>query len=203
MSILRTLTEAQFNGQLRPKLAGIYARYKDVTGTGIEIGIPTRMEYLNMIYSEYRQMLHSINKVSYTADDVDCEQMKQAMDTDRTMLVSTLHNHPHPLLYGFDIEMAKVYNLMARAVHDFVHYTNNFLPCTAYQEYLCWIEQSMGKEKEIKQILFSEIVLQASYCEQFGHFAPNMNTYFEQARQFIHHQKLVLVDYEALINSVQ
>ena len=203
MNALRTLTEAQFNEQLRPKLAGIYARYKDVTGAGIDVGVPIRMEYLNMIYSEYHQMLHSINKVSYTADEVDCEQMKQAMDTDGTMLVSVLYNHPHPLLYGFDTEMAEQYNLIARAVHDWVHYVNDYLPCTAYQEYLCWLKQSKGRSKEIQQILFSEIVLQASYCEQFGHFAPNMNTYFKQSRRMIKHQKLVLVDYEALINSVQ
>jgi hypothetical protein len=62
-------------------------------------------------------------------------------------------------------------NLQFRAVHDYLHYVLQ-APFTAEGEI-----QVYGLQKKLhcsaigQQILFSEVVLQACYCEYFGKFA--------------------------------
>jgi hypothetical protein len=62
-------------------------------------------------------------------------------------------------------------NLKFRAVHDFLHY---FLqqPFNYLGEYKVYQAQKhIHKSQLRRQILYSEVVLQAAYCEYFGHFS--------------------------------
>lgn len=79
------------------------------------------------------------------------------------MLISSLHNDSK-LLPG-DL------NLKFRAVHDFLHY---FLqqPFGYYGEYKVYQAQKhIHKSLLRRRILYSEVVLQAAYCEYFGKFS--------------------------------
>lgn len=63
-------------------------------------------------------------------------------------------------------------NLKARAVHDWVHYILQ-APFTAEGEIRVYGFQRQFHHSQLsKQILFSEVVLQACYAEYFGKFAP-------------------------------
>lgn len=63
-------------------------------------------------------------------------------------------------------------NLMFRAVHDYLHYILQ-QPFGFAGEYKVYQAQKhMHKSRIGRQILFSEVVLQAAYCEYFGTFAP-------------------------------
>jgi hypothetical protein len=62
-------------------------------------------------------------------------------------------------------------NLKFRAVHDHLHYLlqQEFDFAGEYKVYQA--QKNMHKSKIGKQILYSEVVLQAAYCEYFGRFA--------------------------------
>ena len=186
---MKTLTKEEFNSRL-PRLSAIYRRYKD---DGDKIPLSVRMQLKFIVFGEYRDIPF---EVIDTDQEVDCQQMQKAIDEKGVLLVSNLHNNPHPAIFGYDIAEAKEFNIMSRAVHDWVHYENDYLPCTAYHEYLCWLKQSEGRSDIVKMILFSEIVLQASFCEyNNGAFAP-LITVKDANGNSIECQKVVLIDYE-------
>jgi hypothetical protein len=178
------LTKEQFNSRI-PHLSAIYDRYADNSHL---ITVDDRMAYKNQLSNKFESIPMYVDFVDR---DIDCKEMVKIITEINELHISSQYNHPNPNLYGYDTEEAKQFNLMARAVHDWVHYDNDYLPCTAYQEYKCWLKQSEGLEEKFKCILFSEIVLQAAYCEHNGRFAPLTSGGF---------QKLVLIDYNEALN---
>lgn len=185
---MKILTQDEFNAKL-PRLSAIYRRYKD---DGNRIPISYRMQYKFRVYEQYRKIPVEVIDIDR---DIDCQEMEKAIDEQQILVISNLYNNPHPAIFGHDMAEAREFNIMARAVHDWVHYENDYLPCTAYQEYLCWIKQSEGMPDTIKQILFSEIVLQAAFCEyNNGTFAPLITK--DANGNSIECQKVVLIDYE-------
>lgn len=128
-------------------------------------------DMLNNISAETIKELHEYVKrefdkiAGFTLFDnveIDCKTMRERYNKDGILYISSLHNNS-PL---FPNEL----NLQFRAIHDYIHLTKNF-GCDYEGEYLTFIEQSKGLSKEAKQVLFSEIVLQACYCLYTGNFA--------------------------------
>lgn len=92
------------------------------------------------------------------------KELTDDIKTNKVMRISTDHNES-TLLPG-------ILNLQFRAVHDYLHYTLQ-QPFTAAGEINVFkMQKKFHSEGISQQILFSEVVLQACYCEYFGEF-PN------------------------------
>lgn len=92
------------------------------------------------------------------------EQLTADVLGNNIMKISSLNNS--------SLLLPGLFNLKFRAVHDYLHY---FLqqPFGFAGEYKVYQAQKhMHKSRIGRQILFSEVVLQAAYCEYFGTFAP-------------------------------
>lgn len=91
------------------------------------------------------------------------DQLTRQIAAHNVMLVSS-DNNDSKLLPG-------LLNLQFRAVHDYLHYLlqQEFDFVGEYKVYQA--QKHMHKSKIRKQILYSEVVLQAAYCEYFGRFA--------------------------------
>lgn len=91
------------------------------------------------------------------------DQLSKDIRGNGIMLISRDHNDSK--LLGDEV------NLMFRAIHDYLHYVLQ-APFNAEGEIKVYKLQKKLHESEIsKQILFSEVVLQACYAEYFGKFA--------------------------------
>lgn len=138
------------------KYAVAYMRGKDMLNN---ISAETITELHEYVRREYNKIQHLV----YTeAKEIDCDLMREKWAVNGKLFISTLHNNS-PLF-------PESLNIQFRAIHDYIHLTKNF-GCDYEGEYLTFLEQSKGLSNEAKQVLFSEIVLQACYCLYTGNFA--------------------------------
>lgn len=94
----------------------------------------------------------------------NCDQLSKDIRGNGLMLISS-DNNESTLLPG---EL----NLQFRAVHDYIHYILQ-APFDAAGEIRVYnLQKEFHKSQVSKQILFSEVVLQACYAEYFKRFAP-------------------------------
>lgn len=91
----------------------------------------------------------------------DLDEMTKDIKTKNLLKISQLHN-THPL---FTLEQ----NLRFRAIHDYVHYTNQS-DFSLEGEYKTFLAQCRTCRPESIPALYTEIVLQAAHMEYFGTF---------------------------------
>ena len=143
-------------------LAGVYERYKcqlnDINGEAIAA-------YIQDINTAYDKILATGIKVEHVNIEMNSfEAFREAVTNQNTMYISTLFAGDSPFLNTMQ-------NMRFRAVHDYIHYMYN-LPFTFDGEVKAYKIQKYFHTSEIsRKILYSEVVLQAAYCEAFGKFA--------------------------------
>ncbi len=141
------------------KNALIYQRYKD------QFDSLTPSELLQF-QDEVEQAFTCVPiTVKYVSGQpyANCEELTKDIQVNKVMRISTDFNDSK-LLPG---EL----NLKFRAVHDWLHYTLQ-APFTAIGEIQVYKYQKKHHSVGLMQdILFSEVVLQACFCEYFGTFA--------------------------------
>jgi hypothetical protein len=157
------------NSESVKKNALIYLRYKD-RFEDIDI------KELTLFQQETEQAYKRLNlpiRGRYTEEQFiqmvnynpykNLEEMTKDVEDNNRILISTLNNDSQ-LLPGY-------LNLQFRAVHDYLHYLLQ-QPFDYTGEYKVYQAQKhVYKTKLRRQILYSEIVLQAAYCTYFGKFA--------------------------------
>jgi len=150
------------NKQLIQREANKYLRYKCVLDTidPYEIG-QFRME----VDQAFNRMFLPETIIPLFVDYDPYPSLKElthGVETTRILYVSSLHNDSR-LLPG-DL------NLKFRAVHDYFHYLLQ-QPFDFKGELNVYKATKFLHKSDIgKRILYSEIVLQAAYCEYFGTF---------------------------------
>ncbi len=112
------------------------------------------------IEAEFRQIPVPVR---FTAADVDLPEMLATLRGTGDLLISIAHNN-HPFLEGFT-------NAKFRAVHDW-HHVITGADSTFAGELTTFEHAAKHAPKEIKWMLFSEIVLQAAACIATGRFQP-------------------------------
>lgn len=122
-------------------------------------------DYINGRFNSLVDVLGSEN-IIFLDEEVDCDRFIKKLNEEQKLIVSKLHND--------SIIFDKNMNLMSRAVHDMMHWTQHF-DCDFHGElelfkYQCLKHGNMSDQA--KQVMFSEIVLQAAYFTEFGAFAP-------------------------------
>lgn len=130
-----------------------YERYKGVT-VNPEI-VSELHDYINRSFRKLPV------PVQFVDIELTCEDMRRTYHDTHVLAISSLHNNSD-LFPG-------LLNLKFRAIHDYVHLTKGYA-CNYEGEYRTFLEQSRGLSYGAKQVLFSEIVLQACYCLYFGAF---------------------------------
>jgi hypothetical protein len=145
------------------KNALIYERYKGIDLSAHE----ETVKRFRFEVAKAFQTLNNIlpNGVEYCADQPyqNVDQLTSDIRKRGVMLIS-YENNDSELLPG---EL----NLQFRAIHDYLHYVLQ-APFTAAGEIEVYNLQSrLHYSPETKAFLFSEVVLQACYCEYFGKFA--------------------------------
>lgn len=101
-------------------------------------------------------------QIMFVYEEVTCNDMINTYNEHGVLKISALHNNS-------DI-YTPLQNLKFRAIHDYVHLTKNY-PCDYDGELKTYLYQSQGLSDAAKKVLYSEIVLQASYYLYFGVFA--------------------------------
>ncbi len=91
----------------------------------------------------------------------DFDLVKTVWKKHDLLLISSLNNNSK--LFPGNL------NLMFRTIHDYIHLSNN-LEFDYEGEFKVWEIQSKDMSKEARQVLFSEIVLQACYYLYFDKF---------------------------------
>lgn len=145
-------------------LAIKYERYKDQLG-----GIPAHEieQYRLDVHTAFNRVTSLVGgiKVVYVSGQPykGLEDMTSDITVTGCMNVSTEFNDSK-LLPG-------VLNLQFRAVHDYLHYLfqQPFGFSGELNVYKC--QKYMHLTEAGKRILYSEVVMQAAYCEYFGKFA--------------------------------
>jgi hypothetical protein len=148
-----------------------YMRYKDQLETIDQKEIDQfRDEIVFAFESINKQIIDRHRLISdfviFVDDDpyASLEDMTESIRNLKYMMV-TKRNNDSRLLPG-DL------NLKFRAVHDYLHYLLQ-QPFNFEGEYKVYQAQKhIHKSKLRRQILYSEVVLQAAYCEYTGSFAP-------------------------------
>ena len=100
--------------------------------------------------------------VRFTGTDVDLQTMVANFDHTGELLISVAHND-HPFLSGFQ-------NAKFRAVHDWHHLITS-ADSTFKGEVATFKHAAMHAPKEMRWMLFSEVVLQAATAISTGDFA--------------------------------
>jgi hypothetical protein len=146
-------------GEMIEKFAIIYERYKDVCTTENRCTIlkPAIHELWSYIAAEYAKIE---NIVTFADCEIDCDLLDTLYLKTGEIWVSTLHNHSN--LFPEQI------NLKWRAIHDKLQIDG--AKCDFWGEYETWYNQGKGLSHLAKQILFSEIVLQAAFYIHYGYF---------------------------------
>lgn len=139
-------------------LACIYSRYKD---DRLRISENTIYELHDHVEREFSKIQIQVLFESKNFDDF--EEVKHEYKNYDKLYVSALNNNSD-LFPG-------TLNLKFRAVHDVIHIDYNY-KFDFIGEYNTYKIQSEGLSFKAKQVLFSEIVLQAAYCLHYGEFAP-------------------------------
>lgn len=149
------------NQQYIKKNAIIYERYKDEFNTLSPFEI---VEFRNEVERAYAAIPKTVDVQFVSGQPYDSvEELTWDIRLNKRMRISSDHNESR--LLGDDC------NLKFRAVHDFLHYILK-APFTAEGEILVYHMQKKFHPSELsKRILFSEVVLQACFCEYFGKFA--------------------------------
>ena len=140
----------------------IYQRYKDNFD---EISVIDLRQFRSEVERAYKEhVLPCVDVWFVTGQPYEnCEQLSKDIAGNKLMLISSDHNESR-LLPG---EL----NLQFRAVHDYIHYILQ-APFTAEGEIKVYNYQKRFHQIGIqRQILFSEVVLQACYAEYYGSFA--------------------------------
>lgn len=156
------------NKELIKHLSGVYERNKCSLKY---ISLDTIAELHDRITEAFHMLPCKILFVDEPLDDF--EEVKKHFKMTDVIKISKLNNNSDLLPGNL--------NLWFRAWHDFIHLECDF-SFTFEGEYHVFLKQSIGLSDKAKQILFSEIVLQASYALFYGTFAEI--------------QKVVLIDYE-------
>lgn len=141
-------------------LANVYARFKcnfsELPQSEID-------RFRNEVETAFNRISKLIN-ISFVGTDPykDLAELTNDIDANKQMLIS-FENNNNKLL-------PDQLNLKFRAVHDFLHYVlqAEFDFNGEYQVYKA--QKYMHKTETGKKILFSEVVLQASYCTIFNKF---------------------------------
>ena len=153
------------------QLANIYLRYKDQ----FNILPDNLIEKLHIMLMEQFELI--ADKILFTNESCDdYEENKEFYKKTGMIKVNRLNNNS--ILFPGEL------NLYFRAWHDDIHYYYN-LPFGFDGELQTFYHHvSLISDEQIKQILFSEIVLQTAYYEKFGKFPDK--------------QKVILINYEKL-----
>lgn len=143
------------------KNAIIYERYKDQFDTLTE-------EQINVFREEVQEAFRKIPK-SIQIEFCSCQpyetadQMFVDIRNNKQLRISSQNNDSKLLPGNLNLEF--------RAVHDYLHYVLQ-APFGAIGEIAVFKLQLKHHESHVsKQILFSEVVLQACYFEHFGKFS--------------------------------
>lgn len=138
-----------------------YLRYKDQLH---EVPIEELQEFRYEVEQAFNRIQRETDFVKFVDYDPykNLSEMSIGIETENVLLVSNLNNDSK-LLPG-DL------NLKFRAVHDYLHYILQ-QPFNFLGEYKVYQAQKhIHKSKLRRQMLYSEVVLQAAYCEHFGIF---------------------------------
>ena len=142
-------------------LANVYNRYKCQLNSIHSGCIVTYIQEINAAYDKILQT--GLKVVSVSIECNDFEQFCDGIKHNGVMVISDLHNE--------SLFLSPELNLKFRAVHDYIHYIFN-LPFTFDGEVKAYKIQKHFHPSEIsRKILYSEVVLQAAYCETYGKFA--------------------------------
>ena len=136
--------------------AAMYERCKNVLKD-----LPS--EVIDEIHSRIKKEFMSLPcRVEFLAEELnDFEEVKRKYVETGVLSISSLHNDSE-LLPGS-------INLAFRVWHDFVHIQFKY-DFTYEGEYLTYLEQSKGLSYIAKQVMYSEICLQAAYAIHNGSF---------------------------------
>lgn len=154
------------------KYAIAYERGKDSLQTISADTIKELHEYIN------REFKPIENITEFYSKDVPCNEMRAIYTEIGILAISAINNNSE--LFPNEL------NLKFRAIHDYIHLTKNF-GCDYEGEYLTFLEQSKGLSKEAKQVLFSEIVLQACFFLHFGFFPKKQKIVIYDNPEFLNH----------------
>lgn len=158
----KNTTNKKVSNEIAGKIKGNaikYMRFKDQLAT---IDPKEIEQYRSEIKEAYSRLWVQIEFVEHDPYK-NLEEMTRGIHQTNTLFISNLNNDS-ALLPG-------TLNLFFRAVHDHLHYLLQ-QPFDFEGEYKVYQAQKlMHKSKIAKQILYSEIVLQAAYCTYFGKFA--------------------------------
>ena len=134
------------------------------------------------IIGEYYKTAKIVNsqgkKILYTDEKIDTfEHLNEQYFLNDTLLISTYQNNC-PYLPGLS-------NLMFRAIHDFHHVTLKAdFSFNGELETFRHI-QSKTSNRRLMEILFSEIVLQASFAIEYGNFAEQKIVIYPYSHRYI------------------
>lgn len=138
-----------------------YLRFKDQFDQ-----IPEKevVQFRHDVEDAYYRIHHAITIEFVAYDPYDnLEEMTREIDTYRLMKISTLNSE--------SLLLPDLLNLKFCAVHDYLHYLLQ-QPFDFRGEFNVYKAQKyMHTTKMGRQILYSEVVLQAAYCTYFGKFA--------------------------------
>lgn len=149
------------NDELIKRNALIYERYKCQLDT-ID---PKEIEQFRLEVRLAYNRIANLLDVQFVGNDPypDLERMTSHVDHTGILLVSKLHNDSNLL--------SETENLMFRAVHDYFHYLLQ-QPFDFKGELNVYKATKYLHKSDIgKRLLYSEIVLQASYCTYFNGFS--------------------------------
>lgn len=149
----------KYNEETMKSHAIYYERAKDRLDEISQYDIDLLIKENRKVYRE----ISSVLKINYVNGQPyeTAEEMTKSVNETGIMSISLDHNNS--LLFP-DID-----NLKFRAVHDFFHIITG-QPFGYVGEALTYESQKMKYSKHLHPILFSEIVLQAAYCDYFGSF---------------------------------
>lgn len=152
-------------------LAIHYLRGRDVTR---ELTGGTLTELYNYVESEFSHLSKIVPVIQCVPEDVNCDRVRAEYESTGVLLVSSLHDNS-------ELFRLNNLNLKFRAIHDYHHITKGF-QCDFAGEFQSFMAHCIGINEDLtgakelslmaRNVLFSEIVLQACFALYFGDFPP-------------------------------
>lgn len=141
----------------------VYLRYKDQFD---EIDSVDLRQFRLEVERAFNEHVRPFVTVEFVKGQPYKDHHELTHDIKRNQLMKISSDHNDSCLLPNEL------NLQFRAVHDYIHYILQ-APFTAMGEVKVYNFQKRFHQAGIcQQILFSEVVLQACYCEYYGEFAP-------------------------------
>lgn len=149
------------NTQYIRKNAIIYQRYKDQFN---QLGVCDIKRFRDEVERAFYQL--PIKTVFVDGQPyANVAELTQDIKAGKPMLISHDNNDSKLL--------PRVLNLMFRAVHDYLHYTLQAEFNATGEIAVFKLQGKLHSDGISQKILFSEVVLQACFCEYFGKFSES------------------------------